>query len=181
MYKFSARNCSRMFRRGTKNCGTNRSGAVHDPDEGEPHSAFYYRAVGAARKAAFRTGSVISCGSRERVDGPKKCTLPWCGTGFGASRLWYTKNVVPNLRSGTRSGPGTPNATPLRRARVPQHNPHVHTPRMSRSSSLPIPAGLQNPTLHSSNNSPGISRRKREGRWTLWSILPFGQIDGYRK
>jgi hypothetical protein len=40
---------------------------VHHPG-GEPHSAHSYRAVGAARIAIFRSGSVISCGSLERVE-----------------------------------------------------------------------------------------------------------------
>jgi hypothetical protein len=62
----------------------------------------------------FRPNRIVSCGSLERGAAPKMCNLPWRGTVFGASRLWYTKFAAPSLKSKTRQRHTTPNAAPLR-------------------------------------------------------------------
>ncbi len=87
-----------------------------------------------------------------------------------ATRHGTLKTGAGELKSPSHTG-SAPSFSPYRsnglhRADTPTRR-HADTP--------------QNPTRHSSHNSGGISPKNREGRWSLWSRLPFGHIAGYRK
>ena len=51
----------------------------------------------------FSSEPHINRGSLERVAGHQTCNANRRGTVSGATRVWHTKNLAPNIRSGTPS------------------------------------------------------------------------------
>jgi len=174
-----------MFRIGHRIVGWNRSGLVHQPR--------WRRAASGVLLLRSRSGTQGNLSFGERYQ-PRLPLSAWMAQDAHPSVVWHGFRGVAKFM-GKRHG--RPTARHAYRSSGASEliniSSFVHSVRSFGSLAPPSfspyrhgstgshPYRAQNPTRHSSNNSPGISPRNREGRWTRWSILPFGQIDGYRK